>query len=136
MEGYNLFIGRFQSPHKGHMKLFNEYLSKGKLVLIAVRDVKDEVLTAEQVKFLFEKLYDGNDLVKVIIIPDITSVNYGRDVGYTINKISLDDNSEQISATKIRESIVRGSEEWKIYIEESIQKELEKFIKKNNELHS
>lgn len=136
MEGYNLFIGRFQSPHKGHMKLFNEYLSKGKPVLIAVRDVKEEVLTAEQVKFLFEKLYDGNDLVKVIIIPDITSVNYGRDVGYTINKISLDDNSEQISATKIRESIVRGSEEWKIYIEESIQKELEKFIKKNNELHS
>ena len=25
---YNLFIGRYQSPHKGHMTIFNEYLDK------------------------------------------------------------------------------------------------------------
>lgn len=136
MQSYNLFIGRFQSPHKGHMKLFNEYLSKGEPVLIAIRDVKDEVLSSEQVKLLFEKLYEGNELVKVIIIPDIASVNYGRDVGYLINKITLDNDSEQISATKIREGIISGDDEWKKHIDKSIQKELEKFIKNNNELHS
>ena len=40
---YNLFIGRYQSPHVGHMHIFNTYSEKGKHILIAVRDiVRDE----------------------------------------------------------------------------------------------
>ena len=75
---YNLFIGRYQSPHKGHMTIFNEYLDKGLPILIAIRDVEPDdknPLNAEEVKSLWEKIYEGNSLVKIIVIPDISSVN-------------------------------------------------------------
>lgn len=136
MKGYNLFIGRFQCPHRGHMELFNQYLSKGEPVLIAIRDVKNEILSSDQVKLLFEKIYEGNELVKVIIIPDISSVNYGRDVGYSINNLKINSEFEEISATKVRNLIKDGDQSWKNYISESIQESLENFIKNNNELHS
>jgi nicotinamide mononucleotide adenylyltransferase len=49
---YNMFIGRYQSPHKGHMTIFNEYLDKGEPVLIAIRDIEPDQnnpLTAQEV---------------------------------------------------------------------------------------
>ncbi len=39
----------------------------------------------------------------VILIPDIERVCYGREVGWDIRQIKLDDETEVISATKIRE---------------------------------
>ena len=38
----------------------------------------------------------------VIRVPNITNICYGRDVGYKIEKISLDKKIESISATEIR----------------------------------
>ena len=40
--------------------------------------------------------------IKVVIIPDIESINYGRGVGYEIIEHVPPDQVEQISATKIR----------------------------------
>ena len=74
---YNLFIGRYQSPHKGHMQIFNTFLDKGEPVLIAIRDIEPDTsnpLNAYQVKDLWESVYSNNPLVRVIIIPDIASV--------------------------------------------------------------
>lgn len=113
---YNLFIGRYQSPHKGHQTIFNEYLEKGLPVLIAVRDVEPDdknPLSAEDVKRLWEEIYRDNPLVKVIIIPDIASVNYGRGVGYSVNEIQVDAATANISATEIRRQILTGETEWK-----------------------
>ena len=125
---YNLFIGRYQSPHKGHMHIFEEYLRNGKPILIAIRDIfpdENNPLSANDVKELWETVYAFNDLVKVIIIPDIESVNYGSGVGYGVNEIKVDSPIANISATEIRTQIVEGREEWKKFVDEKIHSLLE-----------
>lgn len=105
---YSLFIGRWQPLHIGHMWLFEERLKEGKNVCIAIRDVEpseNQPWTAEEVKANVEKEYKTlieNGRVKVIIIPDIESVNYGRGVGYEIIEHVPPKNIEEVSATKIR----------------------------------
>lgn len=124
---YNLFIGRYQSPHKGHMHIFDTFLKEGKPVLIAIRDIEPDAgnpLTATEVKNLWEKVYADNTLVKVIIIPDIASVNYGRGVGYEINEISVGDAVASISATEIRRQIISGETGWKQFVDEGIHEML------------
>jgi hypothetical protein len=39
---------------------------------------------------------------KVILVPNITNICYGRGVGYKIEEIVLSEEIQQISATKIR----------------------------------
>jgi len=43
----------------------------------------------------------------VVTLPNITNIFYGRDVGYEIERIVLDDASELISATQIRNLVAR-----------------------------
>lgn len=128
---YNLFIGRFQSPHLGHMELFDAFLKQGKPVLIAVRDVhnSNDILSSEEVKNLLETIYKDNPLVKVMIIPDIDSVNYGRAVGYDVNEIHLAVKTEAISATYIKNCIINDIDEWKEYVAPQIHEKLETYIK-------
>jgi nicotinic acid mononucleotide adenylyltransferase len=128
---YNLFIGRYQSPHKGHQTIFNEYLNKGLPIMIAIRDVatdESNPLTAEEVKSIWEKIYEGNELVKVIIIPDIASVNYGRGVGYEVKEIQVNSDIANISATSIRNQIREGKEEWKELVDEKAHNLLKKLL--------
>ena len=106
-----LFIGRWQPIHDGHRWLFNQKLEQGIPILIAVRDtpVSDSnPFTTEQVIENLEKEYSeqvGNGTVKIISIPDIESMNYGRGVGYEINEFVPPEDIETISATKIREEM-------------------------------
>jgi cytidyltransferase-like protein len=123
----NLFIGRFQPPHKGHQAIFNTYLQKGERVLIAIRDVpKDEKnpFSAQQVMSLWKEIYRNNPSVEIIVIPDIKSVNYGRDVGYAITEIVAPSNIRRISATEIRSQIQSGAEDWKNSVDSSIHEAL------------
>jgi nicotinic acid mononucleotide adenylyltransferase len=125
---YNLFIGRYQSPHKGHQSIFNTYLDKGLPILIAIRDTpidEKNPLSAFEVKSLWEKVYENNDLVKVIVIPDIASVNYGRGVGYDVNEIKVDTSIANISATQIRDDIRSNNNSWKEFVDEKIWGDLE-----------
>jgi nicotinamide mononucleotide adenylyltransferase len=129
---YNLFIGRYQSPHKGHMHIFATFLKEDKPVLIAIRDIEPDAanpLTAAEVKMLWEKVYANNPLVKVIIIPDIASVNYGRGVGYEINEITVGEAVASISATEIRRQIIAGEHGWKELVDENIHNMLAGFLK-------
>lgn len=128
---YNLFIGRYQSPHKGHMQLFNTYLQQQKPVLIAIRDIapdNDNPLTAAEVKELWETVYQNNPMVKVIIIPDIASVNYGRGVGYEVIQLQVPDNIASISATAIRKQILNGETTWQEMVDNSIHQKLTALI--------
>ena len=129
---YNLFIGRYQSPHKGHQTIFNEYLNKGLPIMIAIRDVatdESNPLTAEEVKSIWEKIYENNTLVKVIIIPDIASVNYGRGVGYEVTEIKVNKNISNISATNIRNQIKSGQEDWKQLVDDKAHEILSNLLK-------
>ena len=121
-----LFIGRFQPPHKGHMWLFEQKLKEGVPVLIAIRDIEPDEknpLYATEVKKLWEKIYE-NENVKVMLIPDIESVNWGRGVGYqTLEHVPPSD-IYNISATQIRSLIKENSDEWKKMIDEKIHSDI------------
>ncbi len=108
---YSMFIGRWQPWHKGHRWLIDQRLNEGKNVLICVREVsKDDknpynpIDVKENVEKELKKLIDSKR-VKVIIIPDIESVNYGRGVGYDIIEHVPPSDIGEISATKIREKL-------------------------------
>jgi nicotinamide mononucleotide adenylyltransferase len=128
---YNLFIGRFQSPHKGHQAIFDTYLSKNEPILIAIRNVETDEknpLSAMQVALLWMKIYEKNDLVRVIIIPDICSVNYGRGVGYDVKEIEAQPEVQAISATEIRKKIIEGDNSWKQFVDKKIHDLLPQMI--------
>lgn len=130
-EEYNLYPGRFQPPHLGHMAIFNQSLEQGEKVCIAIRNIKPDdknQLTAEQVKSLWEKIYEGNDNIKVIIIPNIKSVKYGRTVGFAVEEIKPPTDICNISATQIRNSILSGSDDWKMMVDEKIHKDIEELL--------
>ena len=105
---YSMFIGRWQPWHDGHQWLIDQRLKEGKNVWIAIRDIepsKNQPWTAQEVlKNLSEQLSDliNEGRIKISIIPDIESVNYGRGVGYEIIEHVPPSQVEQISATKIR----------------------------------
>ena len=129
---YELFIGRWQPPHSGHRWLWEQKLEEGKNVLVAIRDIPpDEAqpFTAEQVKDMIETIYEDNDRVKVIIIPDIASINYGRGVGYAIVEHKPNENIARISATDIRNAIRSGDDKWKELVDEKIQSQVEEVLK-------
>ena len=105
---YSLFIGRWQPWHDGHQKLFEEILKKTGQVNIMVRDVQgvnDNPFNFETVKKnIEEKLnpeFEGR--FKIMMVPNITNICYGRGVGYKIEEIELSREIQEISATKIRE---------------------------------
>lgn len=123
---YAMFVGRFQPPHQGHMWLFEQKIKEKIPVLIAIRDIAPDdknPLSPEQVKSLWEKVYAGQD-VKIIIIPDIESVNWGRGVGYqTIEHVPPTDICN-ISATQIRNLIKEGSNDWKSMVDDKIHEDI------------
>ena len=105
---YSMFIGRWQTWHKGHQWLIDQRLKEKKNVLICIRDCmpnKDNPLTSEEVyDNLKDRLsyYIQKDFVKLMIIPDIESVNYGRDVGYEIIEHEPPEDIKKVSGTEIR----------------------------------
>lgn len=123
-----IFIGRYQPYHNGHISLIQQKLNDGIPVLIMVRDIEPDdknPFTTEQTVSMIEKYHSSKgDDVKVIIIDDIESVNYGRGVGYEINEYIPPDNIAFVSATKIRESIGQGDDAWRTMVDESIQDEI------------
>lgn len=132
---YAIFVGRFQPYHYGHIELINQKLKEGIPALILVRDIEPDdknPFTTEQTVSMIEKYHSikGDD-VKVVIIPDIESVNFGRGVGYEINEFIPPSEIAHISATTIRNCIENGDEYWKTLVDESIQLDVIKYLTKN-----
>ena len=102
-------LGRWQPWHGGHQKLFEETLKRAEQVLIMVRDVQgvdDNPFNFKTVKANIEKaLVDYEGKYKIILVPNITNICYGRGVGYKIEEIVLDEETQKISATKIRQQM-------------------------------
>jgi len=129
---YAIFVGRYQPYHYGHINLIQQKLDEGIPALIMVRDIEPDEknpFTTEQTISMIEKYHKAKgDDVKVMIIPDIESVNYGRGVGYEINEYTPTEEISFISATKIRESIKSGDNDWRRMVDESIQSEVEEYL--------
>jgi len=108
---YAMFIGRWQPWHDGHRWLIDQALNDNKKVLLCVRDVKvDEKNPWSAAQILLNLKVQLKDLVdcgmvKVMIIPDIESVNIGRGIGYDVIEHLPPPEVNDISATKIREQM-------------------------------
>jgi nicotinamide mononucleotide adenylyltransferase len=132
---YAIFVGRYQPYHFAHIELIQQKLNEGIPALIMVRDIEpdeENPFTTQQTVDMIEKYHNSKgDDVKVMIIPDIESVNFGRYVGYQVNEFTPPDNIGFISATKIRDSIKNGDDSWRSMVDESIQE----FVKNLMENH-
>jgi len=108
---FSVFIGRWQPLHDGHKALFKQVLDDGGNVLILVRDIEPDEKNPFTAAEVFVNIYDYyNDLikegrVKVMKIPDICSVDFGRGVGYDIVEWIPPTEVAEISATKVREQM-------------------------------
>lgn len=108
---YALFIGRWQPWHDGHQWLIDQQLNKGNNVCIAIRDVplddKNWWAANDIADSLVARFHNEveNGKIKVIVIPDIDSINIGRGVGYDIIEHVPSKEVAAISATKIREQL-------------------------------
>ena len=108
---YSMFVGRFQPFHAGHRWIVDEILNEGKNVLICISDIEPDdknPYTSQEVENriageLIDLIMDGR--VRVMIIPDIESINFGRGVGYDIIEHIPPQEVSDISATKIREQL-------------------------------
>lgn len=108
---YSMVVGRFQPFHDGHRWLMNQCLDEGKNVLICIRDIEPDdknPYTSQEVENritgeLIDLIMEGR--VKVMTIPDIESINFGRGVGYDIIEHIPPQEVSDISATKIREQL-------------------------------
>jgi cytidyltransferase-like protein len=106
-----MFIGRWQPFHAGHQWLVDQRLNIGKNVLICIRDVKPDDKNPFKPIEVYMQLVNRfaqmglSERVKIMIIPDIESVNYGRDVGYEVIEHVPPQEIREISATKIREQL-------------------------------
>jgi len=105
-------LGRYQPFHDGHKNLILEALKRVGQVCIAIRDTQG---TDEKNPFNLDEVeanirtgmkgYEGK--YTIIRVPNITNIFYGRDVGYKIEQIDLDKSLQDISATKIRNEILK-----------------------------
>lgn len=108
---YSMYIGRWQPWHEGHRWLIDQRLNEGKKVLLCIRDVepdeKNPWTPTEVLENLTHELLDiiQEGKVKIIIIPDIESINIGRGVGYDVIEHCPPDEIKEISATAIREQM-------------------------------
>jgi len=108
---YAMFVGRWQPLHLGHQELFKRAMDEGKNVLICIRDIQPDEknpYSADQVRenisdFYSKECEEGK--VKVMVIPDICSIEFGRGVGYDIIEHIPPQEIHDISATKIREEL-------------------------------
>ena len=103
-------LGRWQPFHDGHYTLFKEIIKKTGQVCIQIRDVQgvdDNPFDFETVKKNIEEKLNPEfeERFKVVLVPNITNICYGRGVGYKIEEIVLPENIQKISATNIRKNL-------------------------------
>ena len=112
-------LGRWQPWHQGHQELFKRCIAKTGQVIIQVRDVEGASGGAGQNdnpfswKEVFKNIEDGLKKdnyergidYEIMLVPNITNITYGRNVGYIFEEESFDDEISSISATKIRDDL-------------------------------
>jgi len=103
-------LGRWQPFHDGHYALFEEIIKRTGQVCIQIRDVQgvdDNPFNFETVKKNIETKLSSKyeNRFKIVLVPNITNICYGRGVGYKIEEVVLPEEIQKISATKIRKKM-------------------------------
>ena len=104
-------LGRWQPWHAGHRALFERAIAKTGQVCIMIRDCQgwnqsnpfSWSAVKDAIRRDLDPLYQGQ--YEIQVVPNITNITYGRDVGYRIEQESFDDATHAISATKIRKEM-------------------------------
>jgi tRNA uridine 5-carbamoylmethylation protein Kti12 len=100
-----LMLGRYQPWHEGHHALYNEAGKRTDQVMLGIRNThgtsEKDPLSFDQVKSFIDK-DPAMKGAMVVRLPNITNIVYGRDVGYKIEQVKLEDSIEAISATQKR----------------------------------
>lgn len=102
-----LMLGRYQPWHSGHEALKEKAHERTEQVLIGVRSTygtseKDPLTFEEVSKYIIQ----GTARPSIVMrLPNITNIVYGRDVGYKVEQVKLDDEIEAISATQKRKDL-------------------------------
>lgn len=103
-----LMLGRYQPWHEGHHALYDEAGKRTEQVVLGVRNTyktsEKDPLTYSEVKTFIEADPKMRNAM-VVKFPNITHIVYGRDVGYKIEQVKLDDEIEAISATQKRKEM-------------------------------
>src|SRR3989338_4431692 len=124
-----IFVGRFSPFHKGHLGIMEGKIKEGVPLPIFVRDTHYDAYSAQLRKRMIEAaMVKLKADAKVMIIDDIESINYGRDVGYSVNEIEVPDYVKEISATEIRKRIDKGDKSWKELMPPGADKVLEGYL--------
>ena len=112
-------LGRWQPWHQGHQELFKRCIAKTGQVIIQVRNVEgasggtgqnDNPFSWKEVcKNIEDSLkkdsYERGIDYEIMLVPNITNITYGRNVGYVFEEELFDDEISSISATKIRDDL-------------------------------
>ena len=101
-------LGRWQPWHAGHRALFERAIAKTGQVCIMIRDCQgwnqsnpfSWATVKDVIRRDLDPLYQGQ--YEIVVVPNITNITYGRDVGYKIEQETFDEATHAISATKIR----------------------------------
>jgi len=130
LKKHAVFIGRWTPFHKGHFeimrKVYEEDPSRPLLVLVREREIEHWSSKARK-EMVETSLRKMNIPATVQIIPDIDSVNWGRDVGYTPRMISVDNKVAVISGTDIRNRLKANDPSWKQYVCDGVDEVIEKY---------
>jgi hypothetical protein len=108
---WSLFIGRWQPLHEGHKQLFRQVINNGGKVCVAIREVEindqNPYSPHDIMLNIFEQMKNEveSGKLKIITIPDICSVEFGRGVGYDIIEHLPPPEIAEISATEIRQNL-------------------------------
>jgi predicted kinase len=105
-----LFLGRYQPFHDGHKALVLEGIERVGQACIAVRDTEG---TDKKNPFGYtfvrnrieEMMSEYMSKIAIVPVPNITNIFYGRDVGYSIERIDLSEALQAISATNVRKTM-------------------------------
>ena len=112
-------LGRWQPWHQGHQELFKRCIAKTGQVIVQVRNVEgasggtgqdDNPFSWKEIcKSIEDGLkkdnYERGIDYEIMLVPNITNITYGRNVGYVFEEESFDDEISSISATKIRDDL-------------------------------
>lgn len=104
-------LGRWQPWHAGHRALFERAIAKTGQVCIMIRDCQgwnqsnpfSWATVKDAIRRDLDPLYQGQ--YEIVVVPNITNITYGRDVGYRIEQETFDEATHAISATKIRKEM-------------------------------